>query len=234
MGLHRLRPRDRGLPRARRVEVDTGGQTARAVFRGITMTTRIVALLLSCAATVLISTTAIGAPAPAAPAASSPSDEGGIQEIVVTAQKRSENLEQVAVAVTAVTSKERDLIGIESFQDITNFTPGLAYNTYLDRAFIRGIGRETNNLGTQPGVATYSDQQFNTSVVAASGDSLFLDRVEVLRGPQGTLYGRNSIGGTINSISMRPTSDWEAEARVNVGNYGVHNFEGSLSGPITD
>ena len=127
-------------------------------------------------------------------------------------------------SVTAVTSKERDLIGIETFQDITNFTPGLAYNTYLDRAFIRGIGRETNNLATQPGVATYSDGQFNTSVVAASGDSLFLDRVEVLRGPQGTLYGRNSIGGTINSISKRPTADWEAEVRANFGNYGRAQF----------
>jgi iron complex outermembrane recepter protein len=199
------------------------------------MTTRKVALLLSCAATVAISTTAFGEPAPApAPAAAASAEEGGIQEIVVTAQKRAENLEQVAVSVTAVTSKERDLIGIESFQDITNFTPGLAYNTYLDRAFIRGIGRETNNLGSQPGVATYSDGAFNTSVVAASGDSMFLDRVEVLRGPQGTLYGRNSIGGTINSISKRPTSDWEAEIRANVGNYGLHDFEGMVSGPISD
>ncbi|MGO9935215.1 MAG: TonB-dependent receptor [Steroidobacteraceae bacterium] len=200
------------------------------------MTTRIVALLLSCAATVAISTTAFGepAPAPAPAAAASPSEEGGIQEIVVTAEKRQENLEQVAVSVTAVTSKERDLIGIESFQDITNFTPGLAYNTYLDRAFIRGVGRETNDLSTQAGVATYSDGQYNTSVVAASGDSMFLDRVEILRGPQSTLYGRNSIGGTINSISKRPTADWEAEVRANFGNYGLHNFEGSVSGPITD
>jgi iron complex outermembrane receptor protein len=199
------------------------------------MTTRIVALLLSCAATVAISTTAFGEPAPApAPAAAASAEEGGIQEIVVTAQKRAENLEQVAVSVTAITSKQRDLIGIESFQDITNFTPGLAYNTYLDRAFIRGIGRETNNLGSQPGVATYSDGAFNTSVVAASGDSLFLDRVEVLRGPQGTLYGRNSIGGTINSISKRPTTDWEAEIRANIGNYGLHDFEGMVSGPISD
>ena len=197
------------------------------------MTTRIVALLLSCAATVAISTTAFGAPAPAAPA-SSANDEGGIQEIVVTAEKRTENLERVADAITVVNSKERDLIGIETFQDITNFTPGLAYNTYLDRAFIRGVGRQTNNLATQPGVATYSDGQFNTSVVAASGDSLFLDRVEVLRGPQGTLYGRNSIGGTINSISKRPTADWEAEIRADFGNYAVHNFEGMVSGPISD
>jgi iron complex outermembrane receptor protein len=204
------------------------------------MTTRTVALLLSGAAAMALSIAALSepapapAPAPAAAAASTPSDENTIQEIVVTAEKRSANLEQVPVAISAFTSKERDLLGIETIQDMTNFTPGLAYNTYLDRAFIRGVGRETNNLGSQPGVATYSDGLYNTSVVAASGDSMFIDRVEVLRGPQGTLYGRNSIGGTINSISKRPTADWEAEIRADFGNYGVHNFEGSLSGPIND
>jgi iron complex outermembrane recepter protein len=201
------------------------------------MTTRTVALLLSGAAAMALFSPVFAEPAPApAPAAdaASPSDENGIQEIVVTAQKRTENLESVPVAISAFTSKERDLIGIESIQDMSNFTPGLAYNTYLDRAFIRGVGRETNNLGSQPGVATYSDGLYNTSVVAASGDSLFTDRIEILRGPQGTLYGRNSIGGTINSISKRPTADWEAEIRADFGNYGVHNFEGSLSGPIND
>ena len=87
------------------------------------MTTRIVALLISCAAIVALSTTAFAepapAPAPAAAAAAAPNEEGGIQEIVVTAEKRAENLEQVPDAVTAITSKQRDLIGIETFQDIT-------------------------------------------------------------------------------------------------------------------
>jgi iron complex outermembrane receptor protein len=196
------------------------------------MMTRTVALLLSGAVSVAFSAAAFPAPAPAA--ATSPSDDNSIQEIVVTAEKRTESLETVPVAISAFTSKQRDLIGIETIQDMTNYAPGLAYSTALDRAFIRGIGRETNQLGTQPGVATYADGLYNTSVVAASGDSLFIDRVEILRGPQGTLYGRNSIGGTIDSISKRPTADWEAEVRVNVANYGVHNFEGSLSGPISD
>ncbi|HSZ10369.1 MAG TPA: TonB-dependent receptor [Steroidobacteraceae bacterium] len=205
------------------------------------MTTRKVALLLSSIASVAFSTAAFAEPAPApAPAGAaattttSPSEDNSIQEIVVTAEKRSENLETVPVAISAYTSKARDLIGIESIQDITNFTPGLAYSTGLDRAFIRGIGRETNILATQPGVATYADGVYGYSVVAVSGDSMFQDRVEVLRGPQGTLYGRNSIGGTIDAISKHPTRDWEAEVRINVGNFGVHNFEGSLSGPISD
>jgi iron complex outermembrane receptor protein len=200
------------------------------------MTTRTVALLLSSAVSVACSLAAFAEPAPA-PAAASPaasSDDTGIAEIVVTAEKRNESLETVPVAISAYTSKTRDLIGINTIQDMTNFTPGLAYSTSLDRAFIRGVGRETNNLSTNPGVATYSDGVYNSSVVAASGDPMFEDRIEVLRGPQGTLYGRNAIAGTINSISKRPTTDWTAEIRAKVGNYGVHDFEGTVSGPISD
>jgi iron complex outermembrane recepter protein len=191
--------------------------------------------LLICVTAAAISSTVFAEPAaPPGGSSSVAAPDEGIQEIVVTAQKRDENLETVPVAVTAFTSKERDLLGMETIQDFTNFTPGLAYSTGLDRAFIRGIGRETNNLATQPGVATYSDGVYGYSVVAVSNDSMFQDRVEVLRGPQGTLYGRNSIGGTIDAISKRPTKDWEAEVRINVGNYGVHNFEGSVSGSISD
>ena len=204
------------------------------------MNTRTVALLLSSAASVALSLAAFAeptpapAPAPAAAAAASPSDDNSIAEIVVTAEKRNESLETVPVAISAYTAKTRDLIGIETIQDMTNFTPGLAYSTSLDRAFIRGVGRETNNLSTNPGVATYSDGVYNSSVVAASGDAMFEDRIEVLRGPQGTLYGRNAIAGTINSISKRPTQDWTAEVRLKAGNYGTHDLEGMVSGPISD
>ena len=155
-----------------------------------------------------------------------------VSEITVTAEKREENLEKVPVAVSAFTSKQRDLIGIETLQDITNFTPGFSYSSSLDRAFIRGVGRQTNNLSSQPGVATYNDGVYNSATVAAAGDSLFVARTEVLRGPQGTLYGRNSIGGTVNGISRRPTDDFYAEGRVNLGNYGVNNYEAAVSGPL--
>src|ERR1700727_2459436 len=204
------------------------------------MMTRTVALLLSGAMSVAFSLSAFAEPAPApapAPAAAAPapaSDDNSIAEIVVTAEKRNESLETVPVAISAYTSKTRDLIGIDSIQDMTNFTPGLAYSTSLDRAFIRGVGRETNNLSTNPGVATYSDGVYNSSVVAASGDELFEDRIEVLRGPQGTLYGRNAIAGTINSISKRPTNDWTAEVRAKWGNFGTYDVEGKVSGPISD
>ncbi len=198
------------------------------------MTTRKVALWFSGAMSLAISIAAYAEPAAAPASATAASSDEGIQEIVVTAEKRTESLQTVPVAISVYTSKTRDLIGIETIQDMTNYTPGLTYSTSLDRAYIRGVGRETNNLATQPGVATYADNVYNSSVVAASGDSLFIDRVEIQRGPQGTLYGRNSIAGTINSISKRPTQDWYAEVRADFGNYRTHNFEGAISGPITD
>src|SRR6202789_3438004 len=155
------------------------------------MTTRTVALLLSGAVSVAFSFAVFAEPAPApapAPAAAAPaSDDNSIAEIVVTAEKRNESLETVPVAISAYTSKTRDLIGIDTIQDMTNFTPGLAYSTSLDRAFIRGVGRETNNLSTNPGVATYADSVYNSSVVAASGEAWFEDGMGVRRGTRAPL-----------------------------------------------
>ena len=171
-------------------------------------------------------------------AATAVADDSGrvaaVAEIVVSAQKREENLQTVPIAISAYTAKQRDLIGIDNVDDYSKFTPGLQHSPSLDRAFIRGVGRQTNNLSTQPGVANYFDGVYNSSILPVSGDSLFIDHVEILRGPQGTLYGKNAIGGTINAISRRPTNDAYAEVRANIGSYGVYNFEAAVSGPITD
>jgi iron complex outermembrane receptor protein len=163
-----------------------------------------------------------------------PEKKSAIDTIIVTADKRSEDLQDVAVAVTAYTSEQRDAVGIATIQDLTNFTPGLSYNTALDRVSIRGIGRNTNNLTADPGVATYVDGVYNAQTFNAAGDPLFTDRIEVLRGPEGTLYGRNSIGGAINSISKRPDKNFNAEVRTGLANYDRHFIEGTLTGPITD
>ncbi len=172
--------------------------------------------------------------ASAAPATAAAADNQGLTEVVVTAEKREQSLQQVPVAITAFTSKERDIKGIETIQDLTNFTPGLTYSTQLDRTNMRGLGRLTNNLASDSAVAVYSDDFFTTSTTEAGRDTLFVDRVEVLRGPQGTLYGRNAIGGVINIISKRPTASPYAEARATFGNYGYQNYEAAVSGPLAD
>ncbi len=193
-------------------------------------------LLLTCAAGALIVATTPERTfaADAAAAASDKADGTTIGELVVTAEKRQQSLQTVAVAISAYTSEKRDKIGVDSVQDMSNFTPGLVYNTGNDRVSLRGIGRYTNQLGADSSVGVYEDGAFETFTVKAGNDSIFVDRVEVLRGPQGTLYGRASIGGAINIISKMPTKDWYGEARGSIDNYGQHIEEGAVSGPITD
>lgn len=159
---------------------------------------------------------------------------GALEEIVVTAQKRQETLQETAIAVTAITSEVRDIVGIVSIQDLTDFTPGLSYSLTQDRISLRGVGRLTNNYGSDPGVATYADGFYTQSTTEAGKRPILIERTEVLRGPQGTLYGRNSIGGAINVISKRPTDNFQGELRSTVGNYGLGIVEASLSGPIND
>ena len=154
-----------------------------------------------------------------------------IEELVVTAEKRAQSLQDVPVAVSAFTSARRDLIGITTITDMTNFTPGLEYNAQNDRNTLRGVGRNTNVHAAEGSVAQYSDGIYTSSTVEAGKTPLFTDRVEVLRGPQGTLYGRNSIGGAINIISKRPTEDFYAEVRAQVQNYDHTILEGAVSGP---
>jgi iron complex outermembrane receptor protein len=155
-----------------------------------------------------------------------------IEELVVTAEKREQNLQDVPVAVSAFTDNKRELVGINSIQDMTNFTPGLTYNSSTDRISLRGVGRLTNVLSGDASVANYNDGVYETFAVQAGRSTLFLDRVEVLRGPQGTLYGRNAIGGAINEISKRPTEDWYAEARATYESYNHYILEAAASGPV--
>ncbi len=154
-----------------------------------------------------------------------------LEELVVTAEKREQNLQDVPIAISAFSDKTRDVVGIQSIQDMTNFTPGLQYSTSTDRVSLRGLGRLTNVLSADASVANYADGVYETFAVRAGASTLFTDRVEVLRGPQGTLYGRNSIAGAINIISKRPTEDWYGEVRAGYANYDHSDLEAAISGP---
>jgi iron complex outermembrane recepter protein len=174
-------------------------------------------------------------PAAAAPAAAS-TQGSTVGEVVVTAERRSQLLERVPVAITAFTSKMRDLQGIASVQDLTDYTPGLSYTTFDNRPYIRGIGRNTDNLAVESGVAVYVDGVYNGANASTilQLDTLFIDQIQVLRGPQSTLYGRNADGGAIDYISKRPTKDFEGEVRTGYDNFDKYFLEGAASGPVTD
>ena len=182
----------------------------------------------------------VGMPAMAqsAPQAPPPATEAKKQSdrdvVVVTANKREESVQDIAVAVTAISSQTRDQIGLTTVQDYTNFAPGLSYSTANDRLGMRGVTRTSNNFGIRSGISNYVDGVYFSSAIPASREPIFIDRVEVVRGPQGTLYGRDSIGGALNVISKRPTSTFEAQVNVGAGTYGTKKLEGRVAGPITD
>ena len=154
--------------------------------------------------------------------------------IIVIAQRREQDVQDVPVAISVFSDEDRDKLGIRTIQDMSNFTPGLSFSASLDRLSIRGVGRLTNIIGTDPGVATYNDGFYTASAAEASKTPMFVERVEVLRGPQGTLYGRNSIGGSLNVVSKRPSETLEGEVRGTVESLGFWIGEGYISGPIVE
>jgi len=156
-----------------------------------------------------------------------------LEELVVTAERRDQSLQDVPVAVTAYTSERRDVLGVATVEDLARVSPSVAY-TNNDRLSIRGFGRLTNAIGTDPSVALYSDGIFSNTMADSSTPSLFIERTEILRGPQGTLYGRNSIGGALNIIGKRPSFEFEGEVRATVGNYGTWQTDALISGPVTE
>jgi len=188
-------------------------------------------LLLTCAVVTASSFAGVSMAAPAA-APSAAEETSTVGEVIVTAEKRAVNIQQVPVAVTAFSSKERAIEGISTVQDITNFTPGLTYSSQLDRPVMRGLARNNNIYLSDSAVAVYDDDLFTNSTFLVGRDDMLIDQVEILLGPQGTLYGRNAIGGLINTISKRPSETFGGEVRVTVGNYAYTKTEGTVTGPI--
>ena len=157
-------------------------------------------------------------------------------EITVVATKREEKIESVPVAISAFSAKQRSLVGIQTVQDLTDYTPGLSFTSVSNRPYVRGVGRNTDNLSTASAVATYYNGVYygaNASTLLQK-DDLFIGNIEVDRGPQNSIHGSNADGGTISYTSQRPTDTFYAEARAGAANYGEYFTEGVISGPIND
>ncbi len=156
--------------------------------------------------------------------------------IIVTAQKRSQDIQDVPVAVTALPGDALQSQGVTDVMDLNALAPSLQVKTDDNAAnpkiFIRGIGLNDFNPNTASAVAIYSDGVYIGSPLAQMGAFFDLDRVEVLRGPQGTLYGRNTTGGAINLITRKPGKKFEADAYVERGSFENTTIEAGVGGPL--
>ena len=155
-----------------------------------------------------------------------------IEEVIVTAEKRESTVSDTSISITAFGQSQLEDFGIQGADELVNFIPATTRDAYDIR--IRGVGRNFRALGGDPGVATYYNGIYSEDFgIASSENGLYdVERVEVLRGPQGTLYGRNSIGGALNYITNKPTNEFEGEFRAAVGNFGSQEYYGVLSGPL--
>lgn len=161
---------------------------------------------------------------------------GAIDEIVVTAQKREQSLQDVAVAVTAFTGQDIVDQGITQAKYIAAQTPNLLTKNAVGNTApifsIRGLSlNDFATNGTQP-VGVYVDEVYLVNNSQLSFQVFDLERVEALKGPQGTLYGRNTTAGAVNFISRKPTDDFNADVTLTVGNYDALTIEGAMSGPL--
>jgi len=159
-----------------------------------------------------------------------------LQEVVVTAQKRAENLQNVPIAVSVLQGDVLQRSGIASQVSIATLTPNVTVDTNANfvAPYIRGIGTAYANPGLEPSVATYVDDVYVSRADAGYMSFQDLERVEVLKGPQGTLYGRNTTGGAIRLISKDPTKDFSVGGQVTVGNYGQVGGYGYVNGSLGD
>lgn len=158
-----------------------------------------------------------------------------LEEIVVTAQKASERLQAVPAAVTAVAGDRVEKLGITTLTQVANLAPGLAITPVRSQAFIfvRGVGQTLTTPNADPAVAVNVNGVYVPSEM--SGSAFFdVERIEVVPGPQGTLYGRNATGGVINLVNRRPGAVYAADGFVEVGNYGRLQALVGADLPITE
>lgn len=161
-----------------------------------------------------------------------------LEEIVVVAQKREQLANKVGAAITAFSSEQMEAYGFQSSSDIAMYTPGLYFAegplSHIALTNIRGVSQNDFTGNIEPPNAIYIDQAY-ISFQGASAFQLFdMERVEVLKGPQGTLYGRNATGGLLHYLTKAPTKEFEGYATVRIGELGEVRVEGAVSGPVSD
>ncbi len=159
----------------------------------------------------------------------------GVDQIIVTAEKRAVSAQETPISIAAYDAEALQRSVIEDIYDIGLQTPGVIVNKEIvGKIYIRGIGTENLTVGGDPGVAVHADGAYIARTSAANFDLHDIERVEVLRGPQGTLYGRNATGGSVNIISNAPTEEFYARADFQYGSHDRFRYGGVISGPLSE
>ncbi|CAA0079777.1 Ferric-pseudobactin 358 receptor [Zhongshania aliphaticivorans] len=160
-----------------------------------------------------------------------------LEEVVVTAQRREENLNDVPIAVTALNGEQLDILGVTDTRDLNIIVPGFSASEggYGAPVYtLRGVGFPDSTYFASPTTGVYIDEVSMPYSIMSKGPNIDLARVEILKGPQGTLFGRSTTGGAINYIAQKPTQEFEAGMSASYGRFDRKDVEAYVSGPITD
>lgn len=163
---------------------------------------------------------------------------GTLEEVVVTAQKREQSLQDVGIAISAFSGEQMNALGVEDSVDIAKFTPSVSvsgsFAGQMSQFSIRGVTQNDFNDHVEAPNAVYIDEGYVAMQQGQMFSTFDIARVEALKGPQGTLFGRNATGGLIHFISNKPTEELEGYADITLGSYSQRRFEGAVSGAITE
>jgi iron complex outermembrane recepter protein len=193
--------------------------------------------LFSTTAMVAALSVGFGTPASAQLAADDTATQTGVRDIIVTAQRRSENLQKASISISVLTPDAITKAGISQAQNLANTVPGLQIGQGgpATQIYIRGVGDFGSSAGTNPAVAFNVDGVNVARPTAIEGNFYDLERIEVLKGPQGTLYGRNATGGAINVITAKPRIGVsEMRGSIEIGNYAKVGADAAVNIPIGD
>ncbi len=156
-----------------------------------------------------------------------------IEEVTVTAERREASIQDTSISITALTAESLEDFGIRNQEDLQNFIPATTIQPY--DSTIRGVGRNFRALGGDPGVATYMNGIYSEDLLTATAATFWdVERIEVLRGPQGTLYGRNAVGGAINVLYSPPGDELDYSVKSILGNFGTNELYGMFNTPLIE
>ncbi len=160
-----------------------------------------------------------------------------LEEVLVTAEHREANLQDTQISISALSASDIKELGISNSVDLGHFTPNVTINKYQGGKSgigvnMRGVGQNETIISFDPAVGVYLDDVLISKNVGALFDVLDLERIEILRGPQGTLYGRNTMGGTVNYITKKPTDEFEGSIAGTLGRYDQRDIRGILNIPL--